>query len=148
MQRFGKLTQGSDFDSVLEKFRIELQISAVLVWSNHFDLGLSKQIFCDLAASRDGKLYSKDNTRRTTVDEFGNLKAVDPQFVQFYFTNSEKVNQRNAWKTPTANLLMGAGAYEKSLKAVFKATHGYEAEFQNFGRPHLCHYEFIEDKIL
>lgn len=78
MQRFGKLTQGSDFESILEKFRVELQISAVLVWSHHFDLGLSKQIFCDLAASRDGKLYSKDNTRRTTVDEFGNLKAVDP----------------------------------------------------------------------
>lgn len=118
------------------------------MFSNHFDLGLSKQIFCDLVASKDGKVYSKNNTRRTTVGEDGNLKAVDPQYVQFYFTNSQRVNPNNGWNTPTANLLMGAGAYEKSLKAVIKATHGYDAEFQNFGKPHLKHFEFIEDKIV
>lgn len=119
-----------------------------MVWSHHLDLGLSKQVFCDLVASKDGKVYSKNNTRRTTVDEDGNLKAVDPQFVKFFFTNSDTINTKNGWKTPTANLLMGAGAFEKSLMAVFKATHGYNAEFNNFGKSHIQHFEFIEDKIV
>lgn len=57
------------------------------------------------------------------------MSAVDPQFVQFFFTNSDTVNSQNTWKKPTDNLLMGAGAHEKSLKALFKATHGYAAEF-------------------
>jgi len=57
LKRFGKLSEESDFESVLEQFRNELQISAVLIWSQHFDLGISKQVFCDLIASRDGRVY-------------------------------------------------------------------------------------------
>ena len=42
LTRFGQLSEESDFDTSLEQFRNDLQISAVLVWSHHLDLGLSK----------------------------------------------------------------------------------------------------------
>ena len=42
---------------------------------------------------------------------------------------------------------MGAGAYEKSLKVLFKATHGYDPEFQSYGKPDLNHFQFVENKI-
>lgn len=43
---------------------------------------------------------------------------------------------------------MGAGAFERSLKVLFKETHGYEPEFQNYGKPNLKHFQFVENKIL
>lgn len=119
------------------------------MWSQNLDLGISKQVFCDLLSSRDGRVVLENNTRRTEVGQDGNIKVIDPQYVQMYFTNSDLVYPSTGWKgNCTQNLLMGAGAFERSLKVLFKETHGYEPEFQNYGKPNLQHFKFVENKIL
>jgi len=51
-----------------------------MVWSQQLDIGVAKQIFCDLMASKDGRMNEMNNERRTdNVD--GNVIVLDPQYV-------------------------------------------------------------------
>lgn len=66
-----------------------------------------------------------------------------------YFTNSDLVYPSSCWKNNcTENQLMGAGSFERALKVLFKDTHGYQPEFQNYGKPNLKHFQFVENKVL
>lgn len=71
-----KEPQPLEFTALLNQTREELQVDAVLELGESRNVLLSRQILCDLAASRDGCLFKKNNKRRVEVVD-GAIKPID-----------------------------------------------------------------------
>jgi ribonucleotide monophosphatase NagD (HAD superfamily) len=128
---------GEDKDK-FEEFRRSLKISACMVWCNITQEGLTHQVFCDLLSSRDGcVLGPKRRTERNP--DTGEVKAIDPQVVELYYTNFDLVYADN-WPEPR----FGPQAFSIYFDAIFKETYHYAPEYIIYGKPAAVTFDFCE----
>ena len=88
-----------------------------------------KQVFCDLVASKDGKVTS------------GRRAVGEPQFVKVFFTNPDITVAMN-WppNSEAKHPRLSPGAYALGLKTLFESSYNLPLEYTSYGKPELKHF--------